>query len=77
MFYCNMIMKMLKCKKGNFMTSHFSTLLCYIRPTLRKSDECGCIRLAQVLQYSSQDSPYNFIPKTELNFLTISDPFQI
>ena len=26
MFYSNVVMKMLKCKKENLMTSHFSTL---------------------------------------------------
>ena len=29
MFYWNMVMKMLKCKKENLMTSHFSTLYCW------------------------------------------------
>ena len=46
MFYWNIVMKMLKCNKENLMTSHFSTLWCYLVSRICGIDELMCTDIA-------------------------------
>ena len=54
MFYWNIIMKMLKCKKDNLMTSHFSTLFIY--PWTVCTVKCHhslCFHIAHLWSYAT------------------------